>query len=908
MSRKLDKLVVGAMALLSTGVFADTHVWKAEGRVNDWNWNEPGNYDSSLGAAGVPEAGDIVQLPPSADIYVKGTDQESCSIVSSLEQIVPVDAESRIIFDLGDADLTVNGAISSVLDRSSMSSSSTAYRKGCVVKRGTGTLRLNRAFVPGNDDKYDSWAYYTGIVCEEGVLKLPEFETETSAYPQFYFGHVAVSNGATIFTASCSTKALPTTIVRGLWGSGVVTNDFIRYRKLSVNGNVDDASVFDGKLQGSIRFSSYGRVMMRGTENTHNHEFEVYATGDRTSPWRSSDGTATIGVMKLGKIGEPSTLGPEAHIRYGGYGGNYLYLGTGETTDKKFQFYSPTDGTAGFDAGVTGGITFTGDFTFPDVPGVAVLRLMGGNAQPCVIAGPVSASSNCVMFVKQGSGTWRFADDDCNSESRTFFSSMALQEGTLQFDSMEERGWRCSLGLATNTTEVYYGSRNDAAHSSEFAYYMGTNIEAGVTFEFVGTNGAYATRRQLGLCGKLTMKNHTSHPWRFSGVQPATSGAKTLVLDSSENVANELAGVKDTLENPITIEKTGAGTWTLNGSNTIHGMVSVKNGTLKVRNTSGRFRYYRLTIRDSHNPGESGKINIGEIALYDAEGKQVNKGLSRNDNYHAISAGQCAFMRFGFHWPNSFQSLCDGKSNQTYLWFADGGKKDSEGGTLLKYDRNNTLTHAPFLMMLADDAAEVKSYDVLLFSDVVGSKGACPGDWILEGSPDMLHWTKLHEITNETFPNDITGTDMWVGAKVQAERDKSLPVTHEGGFPVNISSATIPCTVLDNATVSVAKGATLETSDSIAISRLRLDGSSAGNGAISGFSFAEDGDLEVVNLNADDRVEIDVDISNVEGKSNLSKWGLTATAADGSRLLRKAIMSATGKLSICANGLVVIVK
>jgi hypothetical protein len=114
--------------------------------------------------------------------------------------------------------------------------------------------------------------------------------------------------------------------------------------------------------------------------------------------------------------------------------------------------------------------------------------------------------------------------------------------------------------------------------------------------------------------------------------------------------------------------------------------------------------------------------------------------------------------------------------------------------------------------------------------------------------------------------------------------------------------------VLDNATVSVAKGATLETSDSIAISKLRLDGSSAGNGTISGFSFAEDGDLEVVNLNADDRVEIDVDISNVEGKSNLSKWGLTATAADGSRLLRKAIMSSAGKLSICANGLVVIVK
>ena len=40
-----------APVLLSLCANADTHVWKFTGRVYDWDWNEPDNYDSSFGAA-----------------------------------------------------------------------------------------------------------------------------------------------------------------------------------------------------------------------------------------------------------------------------------------------------------------------------------------------------------------------------------------------------------------------------------------------------------------------------------------------------------------------------------------------------------------------------------------------------------------------------------------------------------------------------------------------------------------------------------------------------------------------------------------------------------------------------------------------------------------------------------------
>ena len=900
MSRKLDKLVVGAMALLSTGVFADTHVWKAEGRVNDWNWNEPGNYDSSLGAAGVPEAGDIVQLPDSADIFVLGTDDASMGIVSGLSQVVTPAADSRVIFDLGSGvDLSVNGAISSVLEaeRKSLASSSEEHKKGTIVKRGDGTLRLSRVrYSDGSGN--DTYAYYTAIVCEEGALHMPELPSTTAtAYTSYFYGYVSVSNGATLFVVSCPYKDVPTTSMRRLYGEGVVTNAVTRRSGISVANRANDPdSDFSGVIGGAISIAVPGRLMMRSTGNVHTYytQAQSFLT---TEPWRGAQGLAVFGVQKIGNVGEASSLGPNGMIGYTARAGAFLYLGEGEITDKNFTFETPMERPALFDAGATGGINFTGDVVHASDSDIVTLRLGGDNTSACTLKGAVS---NGVYFVKEGSGTWRFADDPCYSESRRFAQSMILDGGTLQFDSMEERGWRCSLGTAASPSDVYWGARNDAAHPSEFAYLSGTN--AASIMEFAGTNGAYATQRPIGLRGNLTLKNDTSHPWRFSGVRPATTGAKTLVLDASQNIANELAGISDDAASPVSVTKTGIGSWTLNGSNVIHGTVHVANGTLKVRNASGKFRYYKLTIRDSGNPGKGSALNIGEIGLYDASGNQINKGYSRNDNYHEISAGQIALARFGAHWPAGFNSLCNGKSDQTNL-------RVIENGANMKLSADNVWTHIPVLFCLPDNAADVASYDILFYSNASSSPGYTPGNWVLEASPDMIHWTCLHDVTSV----DATGmgADTWVFARTVDSHGTSsspLPATHEGGYSLAADSATIPCTVLDNATVSVAKGATLETSDSIAISKLRLDGSSAGNGSISGFSFAEDGDLEVVNLNADDRVEIDVDISNVEGKSNLSKWGLTATAADGSRLLRKAIMSSAGKLSICANGLVVIVK
>ncbi len=115
---------------------------------------------------------------------------------------------------------------------------------------------------------------------------------------------------------------------------------------------------------------------------------------------------------------------------------------------------------------------------------------------------------------------------------------------------------------------------------------------------------------------------------------------------------------------------------------------------------------------------------------------------------------------------------------------------------------------------------------------------------------------------------------------------------------------TIPCTVFSNATVSVAKDAVLETTDEIVISKLALDGSVAGNGTISGFTFAAEGELSIGNLGSKDRVEIDVDASGSQGIANLARWNLSATAVGGSRVRCKVVVSG-GRVLVCRRGIVV---
>ena len=75
MKRLLTMLCAAAICAV-TAFGVSTNTWKAAGRVNDWDWTEPGNFVEGV----APEAGDSVKLPASTDIFV--TNAASLSITT----------------------------------------------------------------------------------------------------------------------------------------------------------------------------------------------------------------------------------------------------------------------------------------------------------------------------------------------------------------------------------------------------------------------------------------------------------------------------------------------------------------------------------------------------------------------------------------------------------------------------------------------------------------------------------------------------------------------------------------------------------------------------------------------------------------------------------------------------------
>ena len=236
-----------------------------------------------------------------------------------------------------------------------------------------------------------------------------------------------IAQGAVFFTSLTDATTL-----RGLYGDGLVTNETAAgsYRNLVIEGNAD----FSGRIAGNIYLLCKGRVFLRGCDNVFSQPFSIQSTSTGVKDFEelAARNAGYAGVMKIGKKGEPSTVGTDNDIRTLDYGGGLLYLGTGETTDRKFSVLRPNKGLSFIDGGATGGLIWEGNLELSrsgDNKGMGIFGLLGSNTVPCVIAGKISPESSGseihnFFFEKAGSGTWRFADAPDNKTDRDFFTSM----------------------------------------------------------------------------------------------------------------------------------------------------------------------------------------------------------------------------------------------------------------------------------------------------------------------------------------------------------------------------------------------------------------------------------------------------------------------------------------------------
>ncbi len=890
--------MICAAAFCAASAFAvSTNTWKSAGRVNDWDWTEPGNFVEGV----APVAGDSVRLPASTDIFV--TNAASLSLVATLDQVFTVTG-ARIIFVIGENDtVSLDCAICSAAYHADSS-----YMTGEIVKRGLGTLILARA--DGHQEQNsreptytDRNAYRTCITCEEGSLKFPT-SAETGGYSHF-MGRLSVSNNATVYTVKGGNYTVPSEI----WGDGVITNDGIYANNngatLRVQGTQAAPSVFSGVIGGPILFQSFGNVNLIGMNNTFTKGMVAYASTRFTNVDNLSSYRSRLGVKRFGKKGEQTTVPPSlSMIQTYVYGGRFEYIGdVADECDRQVYLGAPGDGISVLDGGHHGELTMSGGFAMSSEPlyiGMATVALAGSNEYPCVISGPIwQSSTNDYFFVKVGSGTWRMADTASDSRDRTYATLTTLKEGTLQFDSLADKGWTCSLGVCTNWSAAYYG-RHTTAHATNYAILAGAAYGSArpATLEFTGSKYSVAVAtRPIGLIGDLSLKNDTVKAWRFSGIENTTGKAVTLGLTGSGTSTNEIYGISDTAAAPISVTKTGSGTWTLDGSNTIHGAIAVKGGTLKVRESvGGNYTWFRFSIREKIGD-PAYWIHFKQLGIYDAEGKRLNLDLSTaNTDYAALAPGQIAIgrPRFSVYGAHTLQQIVNGGTD--YMEFRDTDQKKPLPAL--------PQTWLPFVMRLPEGSAAADTYDVCerySYNYTDGNQNRVFTGWIMEGSVDGVHWDILSE-TNNAQPL----ASKWVGSGVTYS-GKSSDTTHLNGMKLARSGiGEVPTTVLDNVTtVSVATNCTLEAVGSLTLKALTLDAN--GNGTVKGFAFAESGDVDVANLGAGVKeATFDMAFEDVTGLQNLTRWTLTI---GGERAVNRALtFGSDGKLRLISRGFMLLVR
>ena len=732
---------------------------------------------------------------------------------------------------------------------------------------------------------------------EGTTLYLTQDATAVNTFPAVFLG-----DGTTLFLPNNKNATL-----KALNGSGVVTNTSSAQRILTIGeAGSKVVSDFSGKITGHIGMNNTSFVRLTGTESTTSERLVVLRNKDADA------GAPLYGVTEVVRFGNygdasssigkpPAVTESSVDLRFSGW---LRYIGPGdESTDRYIAVRYLTTGARAYpntlDAGPNGGLTFTGTFeTTHESGNVGRMVLTGSNTVPCVIAGPWKGSATHVT--KRGPGTWRFA----NNSSRNFSAGLAVEEGTLQFDSIAETNVVCALGTATKLQKPYQGAYN-AANDVDYAYLLGGDT-TNVVFEYVGNIACGSTTRSIALKGKGARfdSNSTSEfaSVSLTGVSALSDPVlKTLWLGGT-NVYSSIGGISDG-EGKVGVTKDGKGTWTLFGNQTFSGPLEVREGTLVVARNR-RYKWFRFNVRGINDQ----VFYVGELGLFNASGVRQTRGvegvlppnfvkngyLSSNLDFRTLKPGQgaVATSKSVAHYSSSAQSiggLFDG-SDSSYWRSAVQNPNNNPTWD----DKNKWI---PIVIRMPESADEVSSCDIMLHSSTERISA-----FSIDGSPDGVNWTTG---LVEKKSSDLTFTNASKWTSDGTSLDDS--VAHIPGESWRFTGhETNKWSQLEHVSgVNVAPGATLKADGDIALPCLTLDAAN-GNGTIDGFDFAEEGFVDITNVPSLGTFNIAIDLSNLpEGAlARLNGWSVRLNG----RVSHAAISFDGSKATVIRPGCMIILK
>lgn len=877
--------------------------------ISDWTDKESFTKDvaGTTAADSAPAPDDTVFIPDGYTVTVNTTDSRDA--VNALDRIRPMGPNATLVISVPANQYWTN-ACPFVYDGTSRTGATDRY--GRLVKRGAGSLELDSKF------KYKTSGYIldfnTQLIAEEGTLLLQQKARSETSGKVWYSYVYAVSNGAE-FVLAPNPQPYPAMIA----GSGTITNrNAASEASITMTGwsegtTYTPTAEFSGKLGGRIAIGSSARIMFTGTESTmtpNNGRISFINNGGRGPAWKGVGG-----IRKFGKKGEPSSIGYSSTINLGGSSdnGGIICLATEtdgeETTDKMLRIYAY--GQSFVDAGAYGGVTFAGDWIRPDLSSNAstfqdgAIQLLGSNmTHACVIKGgmPQSASNGVFHLVKKGAGIWRLADQPTPiaNTNRLGVGAITVEEGTFQIDSFARKYDLCALGLGTNTMEIYTGRRDDTKRV-DWHIALGASGKEGC-LEYTGTNHVNAYSRPLVFKGDARLKNCTEKRVRYLARPPEGAYAKTLTLDGSNALENEISDVTDTAAAPVSVVKEGSGRWVLGGDSSFHGSLSVKEGELVVRKYPQKYSWFKWIIKgcatNSYVASQGNIIQAQVFALYDANTVRQNANLQIVTNaFDDLQPGQACFEANRRYADSNGQrpmsSLFLDKSG-TYGMYLE--PQNDPFGKSLKLNRENPYTWLPITMRLTNGAPEIVAWDYALYFGLGSNSGRGVAFSTIEGSVDGMHWDNVLGGDKCIYEADMpSGQYRWVSSGTASKNySNNDAARHTSGgsayaIPDGFKFAkTTPdaFSVLENVgEVYVAPGARLVADgEGVTISNLTLAATGAVPAVVSNFTFAAEGVLGVTDApQGNGTSSLPVAFVATTGAANISGWKLEIGGEENSK-------------------------
>lgn len=816
------------------------------------DWNDPKSYKTSSGAVAetLPGREDTVLIPK--DISSVTIDDNSIAVVEAFKYLYPVERSRnvKIIIDIS-KDVNFRCFLNNY-------SKNIAEVTSHLVKKGKGALYLgNVAQVTSPSGHYN---YNTVITVEEGMLVLPQ---NLIRYSNLYAGGVTVEKDAVLFLPSPGNFRCEI-----LNGSGIVTNDMLKGGTQLQPQHVNARGVFSGVLAGNFNFGGKYDQFLTGIDNT----FSGSITIDGSSNGKKA---CVLGLAKLGNVNEPSSSGKNDKITFaegstaGSTGGGKLvYLGDGtlERSNKPLYFADTGYCPVTIDGGANGGLEMEGAWTMSSAQMIRIVLDGSNKVNECAFLGAFNnkvsgdKTSYTARITKKGSGIWRFGDN----EKRKNSGVIAVQEGTLRFDSIAEKGAVCSLGLSTDLYEDVSGEKPET--TVPYAFLLGGGETEG-TMEYTGSGTGVCSTRPFAVNGKGRIRAKGSS-LQLANAFAYSAGSHILTLDG-DTTGNILRNVEDGVSGGVlSVAKDGIGTWTLVGNQTFSGGISVNAGTLVIRKSeSVPFKWFRFTIKETArysgrytwtNPTwDDCTVRLWTFYLYDANGKVQTAGLEYNKDRFNLLEDQATW---GFDTVPNPQTSEQGLA----AMFHEAWQPMRVNFKYSLCKLSEPSTYLPIIIRLADSKPEITAVNMGM--DIPANNDYCCGQptaYSLEGSVDGENWVLLTEDNRVDLPT-VAKTKVY-----QRARTFDVPARY-----VADKSFENPISVKLGAN-AILRSEYIGDSDKISISSLSID--AAGGSACSGFVFNETGTLDISNIGEDFEYGslIDVDFGQESNWADLKNWKTT---------------------------------